>query len=155
MRFDLGYLNALAVQERSRASLGREHFIARGIGDHAGDQFARVLQSQRHVVDRKIRARNSWFRPADPRTSGNSDDPFVSPALLGDDRMRGKVRAEPLDDQLFAGAVGLGDQIVLRLELEPDVLLPRSRAPEPTPRGQSRPLFPGTKPNRSTGQLSS
>jgi len=32
-----GYVNSIAIQERSRALLGRKHLVASWIGDHAGD----------------------------------------------------------------------------------------------------------------------
>jgi hypothetical protein len=35
--------------------------------------------------------------------------------------MRGKIRAKPIHNKPLTGAVGGGDQVVLALELEPDV----------------------------------
>jgi len=116
----LGYLNSRAVQERPGAPLGREDLLAGRIGDHARDQFTRLLQSKRHIISRKpvgevggsiqgIHVPAKFWRAV------------VSPALFGNDRMRRKVRAEPIHNQFLAGTVGGGDQVMFALELEPDV----------------------------------
>ena len=48
---------------------------------------------------------------------------LVAAAFFGHDAVRGKVGAQALDDQLFAGAVGLGHQVEIALELEGDAAL--------------------------------
>ena len=41
-------------------------------------------------------------------------------AFFGDDRMRWEMGLQALDDQLFAGAIGFGDQVEIALQLEAD-----------------------------------
>ena len=117
-----GDMNARAVQERAGARFRAEHFIAGGIDDHAADQFARALQRESDVEHRESVSEvgGAVQRIDIPAILGGSRVPA---AFLGDDRVRGKVALQALDDQPFAGAVGLGDQIVFALELEAVVVL--------------------------------
>jgi hypothetical protein len=47
----------------------------------------------------------------------------MTTALFGHDAVRGEVGAQPFDDQLFAGAIGLGHQVEIAFELEGDPAL--------------------------------
>src|SRR6516165_9997348 len=42
----------------------------------------------------------------------------MSAALFGDDAVRRKMRAQPLDNKFLAGPIGLSDQIEIALQLE-------------------------------------
>ena len=95
----LGHVNALVVQKRARAALRRVNISSRSrIEDHAGDQFARALQRQSHVEHRKsVREIRGAIQRIDvPAIFGRS---FVPAAFFGDDRVRGKVASQALDNQ--------------------------------------------------------
>ena len=69
------------------AAFGAEHFVAQRIEDHAGDQFARPLQRQRHVEHRKsVREIRGAIQRIDvPAIFGRA---FLPAAFFGDDGMR-------------------------------------------------------------------
>ena len=120
--FDGGDANPPVVQVRSRAAFGGEHLLPDGIVNHPGDDLAGLFQPERHVEHREAvgeigGAVQRVDKPAVFRGA------LVTAALFGHDAVRGKVGAQALDDQLFAGAIGLGHQVEIALQLEGDAAL--------------------------------
>ena len=115
--FRAGDANAPVVEVRARAAFGGEHLLPDGIVDHPGDDLARLFQAERDVehgeaVGEIGGAVQGIDKPAVFRRA------FVPAAFFGHDAVRGKVGAEAFDDQLFAGAVGLGHEVEIAFQLE-------------------------------------
>ena len=122
----LRHVNAAVVQPCSRSALGREHFSMERVIDHARDQLARALQAERDVEHGKcVREVGGAVQRIDvPAEFGSS---VVAAAFFGDDAVGREVRAQPLDHELFAGAVGFGDEIEIAFQLEGDAALEEVR----------------------------
>src|SRR5579871_6502680 len=113
----LGDVDTPLVQERSRSQLRAEHFVPRGIDNHAGDQLARSLERERRVENGETvrEVRGSIQRVDVPTILGRA---FLPAALLRHDRVSRKVPAQTLDDQPFAGAIGFRHQVISAFEIE-------------------------------------
>src|ERR1039458_10488544 len=99
-----------AVEGRPTSPGGGEEFVAGGVVENAGDELALAFQSHGDAEDRVTvgevgGAVQRIDIPAEAAAVG------IARALFADDVMLVPRGAQAGDDQLLAGAVGLGDQI--------------------------------------------
>src|SRR6185312_7754343 len=118
-----GGVDAAAIHPGALAFLGGEEFIAGGIVDDSGDEFAvgiggeagrAMLQPHGDAEDGEGmgEVRGAVQRIDVPAVLGLE---AVARAFFAEDAVAGKASADALDDQLFGGAVGFSDEVNVAL----------------------------------------
>src|SRR5215469_2495160 len=115
-------MNAPVIQIRTRPALGEKHLFALRIENHAGNQWPGVLRRQRDVVHGKTmrEVRGAVQRIDIPAIIRR---PAMSAAFFSHDRVRWKMRPQPLYDELLGRAIRGRHQIVLTLQLKCEMTL--------------------------------
>src|ERR1039458_3149488 len=109
-------VDPMAIEISAAAEFGGEQLLPQRIEDHAADHLAGALERQRDI--------EHWIPVGEVGGAVERVDvPLVFrgvlalAALFAKNRVRGEKRAEALDDERFAGAIGLCDEVVLILQL--------------------------------------
>ncbi len=119
----IGDVNAAIVQPCARSALASKHLVALRIEDHSRDDLPGLFERQRDVIHgeavREIRGAVQWIDV--PTVFGRLAG--VAAAFFSDDGMGREMLLQSFNDELFGGAIGLGDQIGLALQLKADMAL--------------------------------
>ena len=105
------------------AALGREQFVARRVENHPRDQLARCAPAPASRCNTGKPCAKLVVPSSGSTYQRYSDAAVVPPPSSATIACVGKVRAQALDDQLFRGAVGFGDEVVIAFQFETDAAL--------------------------------